>query len=67
MMQKFSEYLAALEIKYETKIKRLHSDNGGEQVAMEGFSLSKGIEISRSVRNRPNRNEIAEIMNQTIT
>ena len=62
----FEWYLAWTERKYNCKIKRLHSGNGGEYVSLEPFLSQRGIEVSRSPPYSPEQNGIAERANRTI-
>ena len=62
----FERYLAWTERKFNCKIKRLHSDNGGEYVSLEPFLSQSGIEVSRSPPYSPEQNGIAERANRTI-
>lgn len=47
-------------------MKPLHSDNGGEYVALEGILTEHGIEFSRSAPYTPQDNAIAERANRTV-
>ena len=62
----FRKYLAWLERRAECVVKRLHNDNGGEYIALEGFLKQHGIEISRSTPYSPQENGIAERCNRTV-
>ena len=59
-------YHAWLERKFDCSIKRLHSDNGGEFVALAGYLKEKGIEQTMTPSYSPNLNGVAERANRTI-
>lgn len=54
------------ERRIDCNIKRLHSDDGGEYVALSGFLNKRGIENSFSPPYSPNQNAISERANRTI-
>ena len=62
----FRRYLSWFERNPYRSIKKLHSDNGGEYVALEGFVDERGIEVSRSSPYPPQENGIAERANRTV-
>ena len=62
----FRRYLSWFERKTDRRIKKLHSENGGENVALEGFLDERVIEVSRSSPYSPQENGIAERENRTI-
>lgn len=62
----FLWYQAWLERKFDCSIKRLHSDNGGEFIALASYLKEKGIEHTMSPSYSPNLNGVAERTNRTI-
>ena len=46
----FQKYHVWQERKSDCRLKLLHSENGGEYVALEGIISAQGIEFSRSTR-----------------
>ena len=66
VLDQFKLYQAWLERKHDCRINRLHSDNGGEYVAMKGYLAQQGIEQSMSPPYCPNQNAAAERANRTI-
>ena len=62
VLQCFKEFRVMFETQYETTIKSIHSDNGGEYTPVERYAKSKGIAVTRSA---PQSNGIAERMNRT--
>jgi transposase InsO family protein len=65
-LQCFKEFKVLFETQYETAIKSIHSDNGGEYTPVERYAKSKGIEVTRSAPYVPQSNGIEERMNRTI-
>ena len=63
---RFKSYMVWLERRAECSLKRLHSDNGGEYIALEDFLEEQGIEYTRSSPYAPQENGIAERCNRTI-
>ena len=63
---KFRTFMAWIERKGDCRIKTLHSDNGGEYVALESFLEENGIEARGSSAYSPQENGIAERANRTI-
>lgn len=64
--KRFIWYHAWLERKFVCSIKRLHSDNGGEFIALSDYLKEKGIEHTMSPSYSPNLNGVAERTNRTI-
>ena len=62
----FIRYQAWLERKFECKIKKFHSDGGGEFIALEEYMVQQGIEQTMTPPHSPNLNGIAERGNRTI-
>ncbi|KAK0585008.1 hypothetical protein LWI29_022138 [Acer saccharum] len=65
----FKRWKARVENETGLKIKKLHSDNGGEYEDSEfkRFCYLSGIKLSRTVPGTPQQNGIAERMNRTLT
>lgn len=68
VLQKFKEYVAAVENQHGKKVKVLRSDNGGEYVSavFAEYCISRGIKQEFSVPRTPEQNGISERMNRTI-
>ena len=64
--REFQRYHAWIERKFGCTVKRIHSDNGGEFVALKEYLISKGIEQTMAPPYSPNMNGIAERANRTI-
>ena len=62
----FIKFHAWFERKFECTIKRLHSDRGGEFMALKEYLSTNGIEQPFSPAHSPNQNPIAERANRTI-
>ena len=62
----FTRYQARLERKIACKIKKFHSDDGREFIALEEYMVHQGIEQSMTSPHSPNLNGIAEKGNRTI-
>ena len=69
MFDAFKRWKARVENETRLKIKRLHSDNGGEYENSEfkRFCYLNGIKLSRMVPGTPHQNGIAERMNRSLT
>ncbi|KAK1560861.1 hypothetical protein Q3G72_031677 [Acer saccharum] len=65
----FKRWKARVENETGLKIKKLHSDNGGEYKDSEfkRFCYLSGIKLSRTVPGTPQQNGIAECMNKILT
>ena len=66
VLAEFKRFEAWIERKHDCRIKRLHSDNGGEYIAMKAYLRQQGIEQTTSPSYSPNQNAIAERANRTI-
>ena len=64
--EQFILYQAWLERKFDCAIKRLHSDNGGEFVALRGYLKEQGIEQTMTPSYSPNLNGTAERANRSV-
>jgi transposase InsO family protein len=62
----FKSFLREFERHQETKIKAVHSDNGGEYTPVAKFATGRGIAVHRSAPYAPQANGIAERANRTI-
>jgi hypothetical protein len=62
----FKEFRISFEKQYETTIKSIHSDNGGEYTPIEKYAKKKGIKVTRAAPYTPEANGIAERMNRTL-
>jgi transposase InsO family protein len=62
----FKIFLREFERRQETKIKAVHSDNGGEYTPVAKFATGRGIAVHRSAPSAPQANGIAERANRTI-
>ncbi|KAI9153156.1 hypothetical protein LWI28_006810 [Acer negundo] len=69
VFEAFKKWKAMVENKTGLKIKKLHSDNGGEYKYNEfkKFCYKSGIKLIRIVPGTPQQNGIAECMNRTLT
>lgn len=65
-LAQFKLFVAWLERKYECHVNRLHSDNGGENVAFKDYLADRGIEHTAAPPYSKNENGIAEQVNRTI-
>ena len=67
-IEKFKNYIAMVEAKFNTKIEKLRCDNGGEYSSQAFLKLckEKGIIIQYTVAYNPEQNGIAERYNRTI-
>ncbi|KAJ0392280.1 hypothetical protein ATCC90586_011623 [Pythium insidiosum] len=65
---KFTEYKSEMELQCGTKIKILHTDNGGEykNKRMKAICQKSGIIHQKTVPHSPQQNGMAERMNRTI-
>jgi transposase InsO family protein len=59
----FKSFMREFERRHETKIKAVHSDNGGEYTPVAKFAARRGIAVHRSVPYTPQANGIAERAN----
>lgn len=66
VLDKFKWYLAWVERKFDSTVKRVHSDNGGEIIALREYLFERGIEQTMAPSYSPNLNGIAERSNRTI-
>ena len=66
VLKHFIMYHAWIEKQFGCELKRVHSDNGGEYVALRSYLQEKGIEHTTSPPFSPNQNGIAERANRTI-
>ncbi len=68
VLERFKEYQAKVENEFDTKIKCLRTDNGGEYTskAFEDFLKSKGIKHELTVPYTPQQNGVSERMNRTL-
>ena len=64
--KEFQRYHAWIERKFGCTIKRVHSDNGGEFVALRDYLIERGIEQTVTTPYSPSMNGIAERANRTI-
>lgn len=57
-LEKFNDYVAMLEAKFNTKIEKLRCDNGGEYIsnAFRLFFNQKGIRLKYTVIYNPEQN-----------
>jgi Integrase core domain/GAG-pre-integrase domain len=62
----FKSFMRELEHRQETKIKAVHSDNGGEYSPVAKFATGRGISVHRSAPYAPQSNGIVERANRTI-
>jgi transposase InsO family protein len=51
---------------YETSVKSIHSDNGGEYSPVQQYAEQNGICVTRAAPYTPQSNGIAERMNRTL-
>ena len=65
----FKKWKAMVETETGLKVKKLHSDNGGEyeNTEFKKFCFQNGIKLSRTVPGTPQQNGVAERMNRTLT
>jgi transposase InsO family protein len=66
VLQCFKEFKVMFETQYETTIKSIYSDNGGEYTPVERYAKSKGIAGTRSAPYALQSNGFAERMNRTL-
>lgn len=66
VLGEFRKFLVWFERKFDCVIKRLHSDGGGEYVALKCFLVERGIEFTHSPPYSPNQNAISERANRTL-
>ena len=62
----FKDFQVHFEKQYDTTIKSIHSDNGGEYTPLAHYAKEQGIRITRSAPYTPESNGIAERMNRTL-
>lgn len=65
-LDEFATYRSWLEAQYDVKIKRLHSDNGGEHDGMMEFLDANGMECARAAPCAPEQNGVAERLNRAL-
>ena len=66
VLEKFKQFQAMFERKFDCRIKNLYSDNGGEYEGMLNYLAMKGICVGRSAPYTPEQNGIAERTNRTV-
>ena len=66
MLLQFKKFQAWIERKDECSVERVHSDHGGDFVALKDYVSEQGIEHTMSPPYSPNLNGIAERANRTI-
>jgi hypothetical protein len=62
----FKEFQIHFEKQYDTTIKSIHFDNGGEYTPLVHYAKEQGIRISRSASYIPESNGISERMKRTL-
>lgn len=62
----FRSFKAWFERKFDCAIKRLHTDGGGEYIALKGYLKDQGIEWTYSPPYSSNQNGISERANRTL-
>jgi transposase InsO family protein len=62
----FKEFQIHFEKQYNTTIKSIHSDSGGEYTPLAHYAKEQAKRITRSAPYTPESNGIAERMNRTL-
>lgn len=56
----FPQFKALVENRFQSKIKTLYSDNGGEYVGLKSFLTQHGISHFTTAPNTPQQNSVSE-------
>lgn len=69
VFNKFVEWKTLIENQYNTKIKSIRSDNGGEYTSnqFESYLQKEGIKHQKTIPQTPEQNGVSERMNRTLT
>ena len=67
-LDKFKQYVAMAETKFESRVKKIRNDNGGEYVSkvFDDYLKERGTLDERTVPFTPEQNGISERMNRTL-
>ena len=67
-LDKFKEFVEMAETKFERRMKKVRTDNGGEYVsnAFNNYLKERGTQDQRTVPYTPEQNAVAERMNRTL-
>ena len=66
VLQKFKDFEAMFERRFDVSIKNFYSDNGGEYEGMLNYFSMMGIIVRRAATYTPEQNRVAERTNRTV-